>query len=124
MSSVEDLQAIAVYIIEKHPLGKNTPGPAFRWLHFDNNYKSQLRQWIGPHDPQAVSFLVDAESAGAAWDLLFEGLHSGQIKRVITHLAPLSSAQRHLLIGTCAEVGAHLITPSDAGRNRELDQTS
>jgi hypothetical protein len=124
MSSVEDLQPIAVYIIEKHPLEKNTPGPVFQWLNLDNNYKRQLRHWIGPHDPQAVSFLIDEGSAGPAWDVLFDGLHSGQIKRVITHLAPLSNAQRHLLIGTCAEQGAHLITPSDAGRNRDLDQTS
>jgi hypothetical protein len=37
---------------------------------------------------------------------------------VVTHLAPLSSAQRQQLIGICAQVGTQLITPGDAGRNR------
>jgi hypothetical protein len=41
-----------------------------------------------------------------------------QIQMVITHLAPLSSAQRQQLIGVCAQTGAQLITPGDAGRNR------
>jgi hypothetical protein len=124
MSSVKDLQPIVVYIIEKHSLEQNAPGPSFRWLHFDNNYKRQLRQWIGPHDPESVSFLIDEGATGDAWDLLFKGLHSGKIKHVITHLAPLYSAQRHVLISTCAEVGAQLVTPSDAGRNRESEETS
>jgi hypothetical protein len=37
---------------------------------------------------------------------------------VVTHLAPLSPAQRQQLIGVCAATGAQLITPGDAGRTR------
>jgi hypothetical protein len=61
--------------------------------------------------------LVDEEPAGNAWDRLLEGLLSENIQMVITHLAPLSSAQRQQLIGMCAQSGAQLITPGDAGRN-------
>jgi NADPH:quinone reductase-like Zn-dependent oxidoreductase len=112
------MQSIVVYLIERHPLDLPAEGPNFQWLHFNNNYKRQLKEWIGPHDPEAISFLIDEEPSGDAWKQLIEGLNQGKIKRVVTHLAPLSNAQRHLLIGICAETGAQLITPSDAGRNR------
>jgi hypothetical protein len=119
MTSPANLQPIVVYLIKRHPLELSGSGPLFQWLHFDNNFKRQLKEWIGPHDPEQLSFLFDDAPSGAAWKALIEGLMSCQVKSVVTHLAPLSNAQRHLLIGTCAQVGAQLITPSDAGRNRD-----
>ena len=116
-----DIQPIVVYLIKRHPLEHSETGPVFQWLHFDNNFKRQLKAWIGPYDPEQLSFLMDEEPSGEAWTQLIDGLIEGQIKSVVTHLAPLSNAHRHLLIGTCAQVGAHLITPSDAGRNRDGD---
>lgn len=112
---------IAVYLIKQHPLQPGGSGPIFQWLHFNNNFKRQLREWIGPYDPEDLTYLIDEEPSGEAWAELMEGLTAGVYKGVLTHLAPLSSAQRHSLIGICAEVGAQLITPSDAGRNRTVD---
>lgn len=37
---------------------------------------------------------------------------------VITHLAPLTSAQRQQLIAFCAQAGTQLITPGNAGLRR------
>jgi hypothetical protein len=118
MKSPDIIKPIVVYLIERHPLEVSQSGPVFQWLHFNNNFKRQLRQWIGPHDPETITFLIDENPSGEAWEHLIDGLKEGKIERVVTHLAPLSNAQRHLLIGTCAQVGAQLITPSDAGRNR------
>jgi hypothetical protein len=118
MDTQSAIKPIVVYLIERHPLDLPEDGPIFQWLHFDNNFKRQLKEWIGPHDPEAISFLIDEEPSGDAWKQLIESLNQGTVKRVVTHLAPLSNAQRHLLIGVCAETGAQLITPSDAGRNR------
>lgn len=120
MSSAK-LLPIVVYMIKHHPLELSGSGPVFQWLHFDNNFKNQLKDWIGPYDPEQLSFLIDEKPSGEAWTRLIDGLVDGQIKSVVTHLAPLSNAHRHLLIGTCAQVGAQLITPSDAGRNIEDD---
>jgi len=119
MTPPASMQPIVVYLLERHPLERSDKGPVFQWLHFDNNHKRQLKQWLGPHDPEQLTFLIDEEPSGEAWTRLIAGLMDGQIKRVVTHLAPLTNAQRHLLIGTCAQVGAQLITPSDAGRNRD-----
>ncbi|TFH33399.1 MAG: hypothetical protein E4G99_11465 [Anaerolineales bacterium] len=121
MTSPANIQPIVVYLIKRHPLELPESGPIFQWLHFDNNFKGQLKEWIGPHDPELLSFLIDEAPSGEAWTRLIDGLMAGQIESVVTHLAPLSHAQRHQLIGTCAQVGAQLITPSDAGRNREDD---
>jgi hypothetical protein len=118
MNSPVNIKPIVVYRIERHPLEISGSGPVFQWIHFNNNYKHQLKAWIGPHDPENISFLIDEAPSGEAWLQLIDGLKEGLIKSVVTHLAPLNDAQRHQLIGICAQVGAQLITPSDAGRNR------
>jgi NADPH:quinone reductase-like Zn-dependent oxidoreductase len=119
MNSPVNLKPIVVYLIEHHPLEISESGPVFQWLHFNNKYQRQLKAWLGPHDPETVSFLIDDTPSRNGWSQLIDGLKQGQIKSVVTHLAPLTDAQRHQLIGTCAQVGAQLITPSDAGRNRD-----
>jgi NADPH:quinone reductase-like Zn-dependent oxidoreductase len=121
MNASVNLKPIVVYLIERHPLEMSESGPVFQWLNFSNNYKRQLKAWIGPHDPEAISYLIDEAPSGEAWSQLIGGLKEGHIKSVVTHLAPLTDAQRHQLIGICAQVGAQLITPSDAGRNRDED---
>lgn len=114
----QNLSPIVVYIVERHPLERPETGPLFRWLHVDNDFKRDLEGLIGPHDADHLSVLVDGAPAGEAWELLVKSLLDEKIKYVVTHLAPLSSAQRQQLIGICAEVGTQLITPGDAGRNR------
>jgi hypothetical protein len=57
------MQSIVVYLIERHPLDLPAEGPNFQWLHFNNNYKRQLKEWIGPHDPEAISFLIERLNA-------------------------------------------------------------
>jgi hypothetical protein len=114
------IKPVVVYLIERHPLDLPETGPVFRWLQFDNDFKRDLEGLIGPFDEDHVTLLVDKKPAGNAWDRLLDGLLSENIQMVITHLAPLSSAQRQQLIGMCAQSGAQLITPGDAGRNRSL----
>ncbi len=109
---------IVVYLIEQHPLDMPETGPLFRWLKFDNDFKRELEGLIGPFDEGDLTLLVDKQPAGPAWTQLLKGLLAEQIQMVVTHLAPLSSAQRQQLIGVCAQTGAQLITPGDAGRNR------
>ena len=116
---MSNLRPIIVYIINRHPLEVSETGPFFRWLHFDNDFKRELEGFIGPYDPDQLSVLIDEEPAGSAWHSLLDHLLREQVELVVTHLAPLSPAQRQQLIGVCAQVGAQLITPSDAGRNRE-----
>jgi hypothetical protein len=41
-------------------------------------------------------------------------LKNERFHTVVTHLAPLSSAQRQQLIGICALSGAQLVTPGNA----------
>lgn len=118
MDDVSALKPYVVYLVERHPLERIETGPFFRWLHFDNDFKKQLEDLIGPHNPEKLTMLVDEQPAGRAWDLLLESLLEEQIELVITHLAPLTPAQRQQLIGVCAQAGAQLITPADAGRNR------
>lgn len=113
------LQPIALYMIERHPLESPDGGPHFRWIGKQEDIEGELQDLIGEHDPAQVSVLVDKTPAGPAWERLLQALLAGQIRMVITHLAPLSSAQRQQLIGICAQAGAQLITPSDAGRNRQ-----
>jgi hypothetical protein len=112
------LQPIVVYLVDRHPLEVPGTGPLFRWLHLNNDYKGQLDGLIGPFDHDQLTVLVDDMPAGEAWHLLLENLLEGGVRIVVTHLAPLSSAQRQQLIGVCAQVGTRLITPGDAGRNR------
>lgn len=121
MSQSDPQQSVVVYLVKHHPLEQPEEGQFFRWLHFDNDFHHQLKGMLGPYDPQKLTLLVDDQPAGEAWHLLLENLIQERIRYVVTHFAPLSPAQRQQLIGVCAEVGTHLITPSDAGRNREDD---
>ena len=121
MTESTPLQPIVVYLIEQHPLDMPEIGPAFRWLEFDNDFKRELEGLIGPFDENKLTLLVDKHPAGSAWQQMLDGLLDKRVQMVVTHLAPLSSAQRQQLIGVCAQTGAHLITPSDAGRNRRSE---
>ena len=118
LTTTPPIKPIVVYLVERHPLDLPEIGPVFRWLKFDNNFIRDLEGLIGPIDEDHVTLVIDKEPVGTAWDRLLEGLLSEDIQMVITHLAPLSSAQRQQLIGICAQSGAQLITPGDAGRNR------
>ncbi|KPK89089.1 MAG: hypothetical protein AMJ88_18085 [Anaerolineae bacterium SM23_ 63] len=124
LTKITSLQPIVVYLIEQHPLDLPETGPLFRWLELDNDFKRELEGLIGPFDENDLTMLVDKPPAGSAWKQLLKGLLDEQIQMVITHLAPLSSAQRQQLIGICAQTGAQLITPGDAGRNRLGEERS
>jgi hypothetical protein len=119
MSYSERSKQVVVYLVKRHPLENSDDGMLFSWLQFDNDFSQQLEEIIGPFDPQKLRMLVDDQPAGEAWDTLLEDLLQERVHYLVTHLAPLSSAQRQQLIGVCAEVGTQLITPSDAGRNRK-----
>ncbi len=112
---------IALYVIERHPLQASNGKPPFRWLGDPAAVEGDLDDLIGSHDPELVSVLVDERPGGPAWNRLLEGLLAGEIQVVVTHLAPLTSAQRQQLIAISADTGAQLITPGDAGRNRASD---
>lgn len=116
------IHPIAIYLIERHPLESTSADQGFSWLQQDGDIQDELDDLIGPHDPSLVSLLKDDQPGGPAWDRLLEALVDEQIKMVITHLAPLSSTQRQQLIAICAQAGAQLITPGDAGRNREGEE--
>ncbi len=118
MASSSPLKPIVVYLIDKHPLDIPEVGPAFRWLKYDNDFKRELKGLIGPYDESDLTVLIDKHPAGSAWQQLLGSLLNENVQMVVTHLAPLSSAQRQQLIGICAQVGTQLITPGDAGRNR------
>jgi hypothetical protein len=108
---------IVVYLVERHPLDIPETGPVFEWLHTDNDYRRQLEDLLGPYDKERLTLLVDPHPAGPAWHQLLDSLLGEQIDKVVTHLAPLSSAQRQQLIGVCAQTGVQLVTPGDAGRS-------
>jgi hypothetical protein len=116
------IKPIVVYIVERHPLDLPQTGPIFRWLHTEDDFRRQLEGLIGRYDPDDLTILTDTRPAGEAWKSLLEALMQESVRMVITHLAPLSSAQRQQLIGVCAQMGARLITPADAGRNRRSAQ--
>jgi len=116
---LSNLKPIVVYLIDHHPLEVSETGSSFRWLHLENDFKRELEGYIGPYDPDQLSVLIDEQPAGSAWRTLLDHLLREQVELVVTHLAPLSPAQRQQLIGVCAQVGTQLITPSDAGRNRQ-----
>lgn len=118
MANSSPIKPIVVYLIEQHPLDIPEVGPAFRWLDYDDDFKRELKGLIGPFDENDLSVLKDKHPAGPAWQQLLSSLLDEKVQMVITHLAPLSSAQRQQLIGICAQAGAQLITPADAGRNR------
>jgi hypothetical protein len=110
---------VLVYLIRRHPLDSADPSNAFRWLHQDNGYRRSLEGLLGsPFRAEDLEILVDDRPAGPAWRKLLASLMEEKVTAVVTHLAPLSSAQRQQLIGVCAETGAQLVTPADAGRSR------
>ena len=76
--------------------------------------RADLEDLIGPHDPASIHLLVDSVPAGSAWGELLDGLKNERYQTVVTHMAPLSSAQRQQLIGVCALSGAQLVTPGNA----------
>jgi hypothetical protein len=96
------VQSIAVYLIDRPRLSMPETGPLFRWLGKNGTLQADLVNLLGPHDPRLVRLLVDAAPAGPAWDELLAGLKQEQFDTVVTHLAPLTSAQRQQLIGVCA----------------------
>jgi hypothetical protein len=124
VSGREDLGSIVVYMVEEHPLELGGRKLRFRWLHSNGGSQEELRGLIGAFDSDRLRMLVDERPAGPAWQQLLSALSAEQVKMVITHLAPLTSAQRQQLIGMCAQSGAQLITPGDAGRNRPGEHDS
>jgi hypothetical protein len=118
MSDSDSVKPIVVYVIERHPLDLPQTGPLFRWIRTQEGLQSDLEALIGPFDPAQMSLLVDEHPGGPEWRRLLQSLLAEEVRMVITHLAPLSSAQRQQLIGVCDQMGSMLITPGDAGRNR------
>jgi hypothetical protein len=113
---------VLVYIIQHHPLDSPDAASAFRWLHQDNGYRRSLEGLLGsPFRAEDLEILIDDQPAGPAWRRLLASLLEERVAAVVTHLAPLSSAQRQQLIGVCAQTGAQLVTPGDAGRNRRAE---
>lgn len=119
MSDARSLQPIVLYLIERHPLQQPTSDGGFRWIGRGDELYRDLEALIGSFSKQDVSVLVDETPAGAAWDRLLDALLDGQVSMLVTHLAPLTSAQRQQLIGLCDQYEVQLITPADAGRNLE-----
>jgi len=122
MSDSDTVKPIVVYVIERHPLDLPQTGPLFRWIRMQEGLQSDLEALIGPFDPQQMSLLVDERPGGPQWKRLLQSLMDEKVRMVVTHLAPLSSAQRQQLIGVCDQMGSMLITPGDAGRNRAQEQ--
>ena len=118
MTPSPDLRPIVVYIVERHPLDIPETAPIFRWLHTEDDFRRQLDGLLGSYDPNDLTVLTDTHPAGDGWRALLAALLEEKVRIVLTHLAPLSSAQRQQLIGICAQTGARLITPGDAGRMR------
>lgn len=119
MASETAPPTVLVYVIQHHPLDGPDASASFRWLHQDNGYRRTLEGLLGsPYRPEDFEVLVDERPAGPAWRKLLASLMEEKVVAVVTHLAPLSPAQRQQLIGVCAQTGAQLITPGDAGRNR------
>jgi hypothetical protein len=122
MSDSDSVKPIVVYVIERHPLDLPQTGPLFRWIRMQEGLQSDLEALIGPFDPQQMSLLVDERPGGPQWKRLLQSLMEEKVRMVVTHLAPLSSAQRQQLIGVCDQMGSMLITPGDAGRNRARER--
>jgi len=114
LESPSVVQAIAVYVIDRPRLSLPETGPLFRWLGKTGSVQTDLEDLLGPHDSEAIHLLVDMAPGGPAWTELLDGLKREQFHTVVTHLAPLSSAQRQQLIGVCALCGAQLVTPGNA----------
>lgn len=119
MSNARQIQPIVLYLIKHHPLQQPDSNDGFRWIGDGEELYRDLQGLIGPHPKEQVSVLVDDKPAGPAWQRMLSALLAGQVNMLVTHLAPLTSAQRQQLIGLCDQTGAQLITPADAGRNLE-----
>ena len=116
-SPLSRIRPIVVYLIERHPLDLPETGPLFEWLRLQEDFLDELEELIGTFDQDDLSILVDKHPGGPSWRDLLQALLDEEVQMVVTHLAPLSSAQRQQLIGICDQMGAQLITPADAGRN-------
>jgi len=117
MPGLNSQHSIVVYIVKGHPLDIPGEPHAFEWIHGNHSFDKELEDLLGRFDPAHVALIDDPLPGGEGWQALLAGLLHDQVNIVVTHLAPLASAQRQQLIGICAQVGAHLVTPSDAGRN-------
>jgi hypothetical protein len=118
MSVESPMQPIVVYLIEHHPLEPAHEIDGFHWLPTQDGLRLELEGLLGSYKTEDVTMLVDSQPAGPAWQRLLKALLHEQVSIVVTHLAPLSAAQRQQLIGLCDQAGAQLVTPADAGRNR------
>ena len=114
LDALPETQSIAVYVINRPRLATPESGRLFEWMGTDRETKAGLEGLLGPYDPKSIQWMVDEGPAGPAWNELLEGLTDGRFLAVVTHLAPLSSAQRQQLIGVCAISGAQLVTPGNA----------
>jgi hypothetical protein len=112
------IRPIVVYLIERHPLDLPETGPLFEWLRLQEDFQDELEELVGPFDQDDLTILVDKHPGGPSWRELLQSLLDEKVHMVITHMAPLTSAQRQQLIGICDQMGSQLITPADAGRNR------
>lgn len=112
------IEPIVVYIVERHPLDLPDSRHSFQWISDNHGFQRELEDMVGSEIPVNVTVLRDGDPERSGWTQLLEALTAGQVKMVITHLAPLTPMQRQQLIGVCAEVGAQLVTPGDAGRNQ------
>lgn len=121
---MQKIRPIVVYLIERHPLDIPETGPLFEWLRLQVDFQEELEELVGPFDQDELTILVDKHPSGPSWRQLLQSLMNEQVRMVITHLAPLSSAQRQQLIGLCDQMGAQLITPADAGRNNPGEDPS
>jgi hypothetical protein len=108
------LRSIVVYVVDPPPLSTPKTGPLFAFLADRSKMRETLEGLIGPHDPEAVALLVERRPGGPAWEALLDGIRQEQVETLVTHLAPLSSAQRQQLIGMCALSGVQLVTPGNA----------
>lgn len=108
------LRSIVVYVVDPPPLSTPKTGPLFPFLADRSSMRENLEGLIGPHDPDSVVLLVDPHPGGPGWEALLEGIQEERVEILVTHLAPLSSAQRQQLIGMCALSGVQLVTPGNA----------
>lgn len=114
------IEPIVVYIIERHPLDLPDSRHSFQWINDNHGFQRELEAMVGSKMPAEVTVLRDGGPGGNGWNQMLEALAAGKVKMVITHLAPLTPMQRQQLIGVCAEAGAQLVTPGDAGRNQRI----
>jgi hypothetical protein len=114
LDTTPETQSIAIYVINHPRLSTPESGRLFSWLATDQATEAGLEGLLGTYDPKAIQWKVDEAPAGPAWNDLLEGLKGGRYHTVVTHLAPLTAAQRQQLIGICAICGAQLVTPGNA----------